>query len=1301
MATRPFELTRLDPNTFEHMVNQLAMRELGAGVTGFAPGSDGGRDGWFVGPSTYPSLAAGWSGTWYIQSKFHAPHLSTDAQAWLRRQADVEIGLFSEGSGNRVWPDNWIIATNVDPSAVPETGTHDHIMAAVEAAMPSLKDRVHIWGGEKIIALLTKHPDVARHYGAFVTSGEVLSAIVNQFEDDRASVDDIVRDLIVTQFGEHQFTKLEQAGSSADSRPGIHKLFVDLPFQVVGGRRTGLTIAALSHAAAEAFALPNRVPSEKLWNAYFSSPKRAQYWFLRGGPGQGKSTVTQFLSQINRAALIDASPYDLRATVKVRDIVDEIKQTALEQGIWPVVARVPVQIELRHYAQWFGAQAEYESKGVLAYLAHRLSLSLTQAVQVGTIKRAFSKSRWLFIFDGLDEVPGDVKDGIATEITNFCDHVLFRADCDYMIICTSRPQGYSGQFEGMDPITIELSSLNENQALECAKPVLAIDRTVDEQNTYITILSEALQSHAIREIMTTPLQCHIMAVVVRDGGRPPERRWLLFTNFYQVIKKRESNTNLPDKKIAKLLREGDELIKALHNRLGFELHFRAELSSGAQTSITKAELRIIVSEIVNDLQETGVEETIETLMDATTERLVLVNTPESGSAVRFDIRPLQEFFAAEYLYETAPDKGFLERVQAIAGDSHWREVIHFLMSALIEQKRRSQLAEAVQVFTSLDSPPDDSHRFLAKALCLGGIASARLLREGVLEADRRVRNQFRNAINLLLASTEADIYLGDVAPPYTRDWLAALITQSIDEKAPSETVGAIVTAGGLKDLNDERESALVAFIAKQSVDYKTVVLRKLRPLFADEENVHEGAEWVLRSVIIHLADDEWHKLSTSALSSAFDIIGANKDAAVVVSEKLGFPLQIMSKIMQFFDEPDRYSGEPESEELQFGLITKSTMQVAEGLDTRSWTKEELSQTDQIRGIFKLVAKLAIAAYAASDGTITEFNETIEGSFSILKKLPSSVREMFLSDCVIENPAECSIDNALKKVDIGKRHLFLLSGEKDEVHIDWEGIVNAYPSFIPSQLCRIPDAKANERLTHWMLQDNNEAVVADAYIAEQGSFVASLEEARRVEKTFPKLGAAMLDALRTRKAFSAWNHYRAQNSYVLGLPDDVPYLPNFVRSLIDYHEHRSSIPGANGTAGRPSDLIRRIYESIPVGVDLSDISNDNNIANDIRIAALTMQIAVAVYEGYPVEPIIFEIKKLIDASNDHSSLRAILHVLTIPLRDGSEVVISFINDMLGMIKTDIIKRVELESVLQNWREITRAPVSESIESGIWY
>lgn len=106
MAVSNYELDRLDPNSFEHMVNALAMRVLGSGLTGFGPGADGGRDGFIEGKADYPSPVEQWAGRWYIQSKFHAPHLSKDPQKWLQQQIQAELSTFAERGSRRIVPDN-------------------------------------------------------------------------------------------------------------------------------------------------------------------------------------------------------------------------------------------------------------------------------------------------------------------------------------------------------------------------------------------------------------------------------------------------------------------------------------------------------------------------------------------------------------------------------------------------------------------------------------------------------------------------------------------------------------------------------------------------------------------------------------------------------------------------------------------------------------------------------------------------------------------------------------------------------------------------------------------------------------------------------------------------------------------------------------------------------------------------------------------------------------------------------------------------------------------------------------------
>lgn len=890
-----YDLTQLDSNTFEHLVTKLTLRVLGPGSTGFGPGSDGGRDGYFEGEAPYPSETEHWSGCWYIQSKFHKPHLSKDPQKWLLEKIKEEIKEFEKPDSKRQWPDNWIIATNIDPSGVPETGSFDQARKLVTEACPQLENHFHIWGGRKILDFLADHPEISDYYRHFLTPGQILTEIYNQIKDAQAEVKSILRFLVLSQFDDQQHTKLEQAAppGSTIERPGIHDLFIDLPFRSKEHALKGLVMEKLVCAAAKCHRFDEEQLDTEEWQLWCRHPSRARVWFIKGGPGQGKSTMGQYFCQIQRAALILQRDSVLSPLAnKYKNLARAIQKVAEKHCFWTGKPRIPLSIELKEFAQWFGQRDKSTSRGVLTYLAEWISAGVEQQVTVGTLKRILASHSWVIVFDGLDEVPQDVKDAVALEVCRFVDKISFEVNADLLTICTSRPQGYSGQFADLDSSTIELISLSPAQALACAKPVLELGRSPSDGKKYFQTLKSAMDSPAVRELMTTPLQAHIMAVVVRDGERPPERKWKLFSNFYQVIKRREANRNLPDKRLAKLLREQDHLLKTVHNRLGFVLHARAELSKGAQTKLDRDEFEKLVTGAVNQMIEAEVDETIKVLMEATTDRLVLVSTPDDGNHVRFDIRPLQEFFAAEFLYESVSAENLRQRIELIAGDAHWREVMHFLLSALVEHNRQTELAVAVEVLDNLNEGDEESLRLLGRRLGRGAILTARLLQEGVLDEDKRIRQQFRKCLEPLAGFTETDLLRGllQVNRADSQSSLYNFLISFLQYNNQTESIGAaIVLSQILPDDHSKKDEVFNLFLASPS-NYLSYVIA-LNPtgrdiLLGRQSNCIKS--WFLEILIKVLISPKWLYLTTDAFNLSLEILKFNDEKALKVAEKLGF-----------------------------------------------------------------------------------------------------------------------------------------------------------------------------------------------------------------------------------------------------------------------------------------------------------------------------------------------------------------------------------------------------------------------------
>ncbi len=965
----------------------LALSVLGAGHTGFSPGADGGRDGYFEGVAPYPSAENKWSGTWYIQSKFHKQHLSKDPQKWLLEQIKAEIKSFTKPGNHRKWPDNYILATNIDPTGAAKTGTFDKARALICKARPKLKNRFHIWGGQKIVDLLSQHPNVREQYDHFLTPGHVISALYQSLSDAQSSVKDIIRYLVIKEFETHQFTKLDQAGSEADTRPGVHKLFVDLPYRCKQSGCDGLVAEDLFNTSKRNHK-PGKTPTSQKWAEWEKHPTRAKIWFIQGGPGQGKSTSGQYFAQIQRAALIldwDGDPIHQKFVEAAADI----RKESSTRGHWHDLGRIPIAVDLKEYAQWFGKQPQELSRGVLQFVTSKISRYTGKTTSPETLKRALRNQSWFIAFDGLDEVPNDVKDALSSQIKDFINDTSFECNSDAHFICTSRPQGYSGQFDDLDCAFIRLAELTAEKALECAIPVIQIGRTELEAEKGISILKSAIKSPAVRALMTTPLQSHIMAVVVRDGKKPPERRWQLFENFYQVIKRRETNRDLPDRKLAKLLREEEQLLRSIHNKLGFVLHAKAELSTGAQTSLSRADFEVLAHDAVSRMKDSAIDETVGSLMEATSTRLVLLNTPDDGGNLRFDIRQLQEFFAAEYIHDAVDQDTFRTRVASIAGDSHWREVMHFLLSAMIEPRRITEIGELACILEQLNTGRDENdHRALKRRLGRGALLAARLLQDGVLEQDKQIRFRFRASIEPLMASLDTiDLeLLTTIDHPQSRKWVIDYSLERLREGDNNETIGAAYILTRLLQKGDPSIVETLILLKAQPAAFKSELFRKWLSGRTQDDEIRPSA-WVTQFAIEELISSNWDKLDDDSLQAA---IYLSKQLVDFTEESLLLPnydfINIVVRLLRLDSE-----GQLGDQLVNYGFIAISRMR-------NSWingkySNKELDTTEPVTvyiyqqlGFLQVVYNLFVFSKTHSVGAYRMLRSVIDAQPGRLERI---------------------------------------------------------------------------------------------------------------------------------------------------------------------------------------------------------------------------------------------------------------------------------------------------------------------------
>jgi hypothetical protein len=1313
-VSEPFELAKLDSDAFEHLVNALALQVLGAGHTGFGPGADGGRDGYFEGEAPYPSLVERWSGIWYIQSKFHKPHLSKNPQKWLLEQIEKELEAFSDPEQRRFWPDNWIVATNIDPSGTPETGSFDKARALVIESRPELEGHFHIWGGRKILDFLANNPNVAAHYSHLITPGAVFSSFFNYLADIQAEATDVIRALTVGQLTDQQFTKLEQAGSSADNRPGIHRLFTDLPFMCRASNCSGMAASYLSSALAQNQRPDSLSQGQHLWQKWRRHPKRARIWFVKGGPGQGKSTLGQYLSQIQRAAII-LQPNGPAAIYSQKVLAREIQQAAEAAGFWPLAPRVPVTLELKNYAQWYARQPDDKPKGILSHLAETLSAHLEQPLQASTLKRFFGSGQWLFVFDGLDEVPSDVKDFAAAQVTSFTNDILISCNCDALIICTSRPQGYAGQFAELDAAVVDLPPLAPHHAIACARPVLEYSRTRSEANESVNTLEEAINSPSIAEIMTTPLQAHIMAVVVRDGGKPPERKWALFNNFYQTIKKREANRKLPDRRLATLLQEGDKLLKAIHNRLGFELHYRAERSEGAQTSLERSELRKVVEETVSQLQDDDIRKTVETLMEATTERLVLVSTPEASTSVRFDIRPLQEYFAAEYIYESTQSNKLVERLRVIAADSHWREVMHFLLSALVENGRQTELSGSIDILSEINvGDPDQNTIFFHRRIAAGALLTCRLLNEGVLEQDKRIRQQFAGCLEPLFACTDPKVLmqLTAVRRPQSLTWLQSNLLNRLVLTSRNDVIGAAAVLCLVLDDEHPRLPEFLMFLNSSTASFTACmskIVQNLIPLSGNLEGRGGLAKWLANYLLGILEGSNWLQLGASGIEAALGILRFSGSQASIALQARGVSPEVSKEIVELIGQRELMGSGKPAQMHSYALLGVQIQPLEITVLGEEKIKELSRAFAKLGGAFKALDGILQFAKSPSRNALATVFQSVDGDTKIIQALPKSFTQALPWDVwgdptparfILAVTDESKFSELMISTHAGYQRDYRLQNDQHD-ESEWRNMIDCYPRFAlwiyAGPQNRIIEPQNPERTAAYLESDQFKTELKkrllcskDVLIGAPGSWGKLLDAGHLTEFFFRD--ELLKVALREPAEESLLT--TSITPFVLFLPKEADLLPHLInimvlRLLPDtrlFYDFQFS--KADNTAGK----IVEAY--VPSEEDLLHTVISENLRVESRAAAAMMYL---LHPRATTESSLLcanAISEIYFPGIGSWYLRAAAISFQNSIIKSAPVVPEILNRLIQKSAASFEGRMDFDRALDPWRQESRAPVHRS-------
>lgn len=574
----------------------------------------------------------------------------------------------------------YYLMTNITGSGGLDVGAIDKVHDELSAL---LNIEAHCWWRDDIARRLDGERDIKWSYPKILDPIHFFEIFVRHGADPneqrRAAT---LKSYIAEQFRRDSQLKFKQVDLLKD----INALFVDVPVAIIRPLHLvndpnwsqKLSEMRLSHLATgfqpKATFLDGRHNHQGETVGAYELLSRADVVqnfpliVLEGAPGQGKSTVTQYLCQSYRRRLINSTPDKLDA---------ELSQS-------PDLLLIPFRFDLRDYATWLsgkdpfseddGAPLPSASGSVLeSFVAAHIVKHTGQSFSVDDLVAVARLSQILIVLDGFDEVADvSTRNRLVEEIFDSAKR-LGAISSKLQVIVTSRPAAFANSpgFPHEQWQHLHLLSL-PRQAIEvyANKWLDARNADIFEKKSVLNLLRDKLEQDHVRDLARNPMQLAILLNLISVQGESlPDERTSLYGKYIEIFFNRESEKSL-------IVRDNRKLVINVHRFIAWNLQL--EVENNGPGNIAEPRLK---SMIHNYLQEIGGNATLlDNLFVGMKERVGALVSRIQGT-YEFEVQPLREYFAACHLYDTAPDTGRAGTVpeifSTIASNFFWLNVTRF------------------------------------------------------------------------------------------------------------------------------------------------------------------------------------------------------------------------------------------------------------------------------------------------------------------------------------------------------------------------------------------------------------------------------------------------------------------------------------------------------------------------------------------------------------------------------------------------------------------------------------------------
>ncbi len=702
-----YPLENLDPETFQQFCQALLTKEF-PNVQCFPVAQpDGGRD------ALSPLSEDDERSFIMYQVKFvREPLAKADPHKWLVDTLKGEAAKLKKQIPKGA--KQYILLTNIRGTAHPDSGSIDKANQLLnsELGVPS-----KCWWRDDLSRRLDNAWDLKWVYPALMTGQDLIRSVIesglSENKERRASA---IRAYVTHQFDIDQKVKFKQV--ELDNR--LLDLFIDVPVVPPNSAPTKkqLYLYQITHRSiARDILFHRRRASKKVFSSEdLSSPfdtvlevnggrdeqlvvgaaamllhplvqKRIPYVVLEGAPGQGKSTITQYICQVHRMQVLGKEQIEQLIPEQYRE--DEVFEKLPEEHKFSSV-RLPFRVDLRDLASWLAKQNPFSAekynephpkwnKSLESFLAAQIENdSGGFEFDVADLHAVAKLSSILLVFDGLDEVADiETRREVVKEIVTGVKRLRVSA-ASLQVIVTSRPAAFAdspGFPEDIFPY-YHLGSVTRLLIDEYAQNWMKA-RKLDQQQIKDVkkVIQEKLDLPHLRDLARNAMQLTILfSLILRKTASLPDKRTALYDSYIELYFDREAEKT-------SVVRNHRELLIDINRYLAWILHVEAEEKNGTGRIMREQLHNLLADYLTNEGHPASL---LEDLLVCMVERVGALVSRVEGT-YEFEVQPLREYFAAKHLYVTAPPSPpgnekpgtKPDRFDAIARDFYWLNVTRF------------------------------------------------------------------------------------------------------------------------------------------------------------------------------------------------------------------------------------------------------------------------------------------------------------------------------------------------------------------------------------------------------------------------------------------------------------------------------------------------------------------------------------------------------------------------------------------------------------------------------------------------